>query len=202
MGLDLHVPACRGPSRPPVCIRAVVGQRLAFSLHGKYLQEYTFIFCRHCGASFHQSVAALSRITRHCISTGNPVGVMVRSIMAGAGVDVSSFISRLFYVWSFPMGYASHSRVRPRSWAGVSTQFLKVALGYQAFHVALPDIELAIFRQVDGTVVLCISPGFCNKNYSWRPRRASLPIFRLDLPRISQHPHINEQISWGLEAPR
>jgi hypothetical protein len=34
-----------------------------------------------------------------------------------------------------------------------SAKLLEVSLGDQAFHVALSDIELAVFRQVDGAVV-------------------------------------------------
>lgn len=55
-----------------------------------------------------------------------------------------------------------HVQMRLSS-GGVSSKLLQVSLRDQAFHIALSDIELAIFRQVDGPTAL-ISARTCRRD--------------------------------------
>ena len=56
---------------------------------------------------------------------------------------------------------------------GASPELLKVALRNQAFHIALPDVELAVLRQVDSSV-LCVSSEFRMHEATARNARARL----------------------------
>ena len=72
-------------------------------------------------------------------------------------------------------------------------------MGDQALHVALPYIELAILRQINGSA--CIVSRLSSADAGAGGRSASgLPIFGLNLPRIFQYSNIDEQVSGRLKA--
>lgn len=73
-------------------------------------------------------------------------------------------------------------------------QLLEVALGDESFHVSLSNVKLAVLGQSDGTVQ------GCQKLISAKPDALGLPVFSLDFACVFQHPHVDEQVSWRLEA--
>ncbi len=82
-----------------------------------------------------------------------------------------------------------------------SSQPLKVPLRNQTFHIALPDVELAILGQINSTDgVISSAHATTMQKIKWGTRECGLPVFSLDFPRVFEYPDVNEEVSRWFEA--